>query len=222
MTNIPKRVRALRLLRMIFLILFIVSLLSLAVTAIAAALGGNSEAVPDGVGIAIAVLTSVFSIMRFVGIVTFAVALIVTMTVNKQCFAAFWLGFAAGLLAIFSVALEYTLESRVAANVLSLLASLCVAASVFELIEGIYDKQERKSPLFSFVCVALGLMVVGAILDFIVYMVRMDGVVATSLYVVGEIAYIVSYGIIFGCLHLSYKEVKKLNLESEGTLNEAH
>ena len=220
MTDIPKRIRALRLLRLVFLVYFIVSILSLASAAIASGLAG-SETIPDGVGITIALLTSIFSIARLVGMVVFAVILIITMVVNKQCLAAFWLGFAAALMAIFSVLLEYSLESRIPANVLSMLAGFCIAASVFELIEGIYDKQERKSPLFGFVCVALGLMVISTVLDFIVFIVKMDGIVATSIYLVGEVGFIVSYGIIYGCLQMSYKEVKKMKLESEVAINEA-
>ena len=220
MTDIPKRVRALRLLRVIFLIYFIVSILSLFITALVLSLSGN-ETIPDGVAITTSVLMSIFGILRFVGMVAFAVTLIITMVINKQCLAAFWFGLAAGLMAIFAGVLEYTLSSRIPANVLSMLAGFCLAASIFELIEGIYDKQERKSPLFSFVCVALGLMVVSTIFDFLVFIAKMDGVVATSLYLISEIGFILSHGIIFVCLHLALKDVKKHNLESEVVPNEA-
>ena len=205
---------------MIFLVYFVVSILSLTATLLALGLSGNAS-IPDGVGITIAVLMSIFNIIRFVGMVAFAVTLIITMVVNKQCLIAFWFGLASGLMALTAGVLEYTLDTRVPTYVLSMLANFSLTISIFELIDGIYDKHERKSPLFNFVCIALGLMIVSAVLEFVAFIARVDGIVATSLYLLSEIGYILSYGIIFGCLHQSYKEVQKYNIESEGTLNEA-
>lgn len=219
-THIPHRVRALRYLRLIFLVYFIAALGSFLSTIIASAISGGD--VPVGVGVTFTVFDTIFFLMKLVAIVLFAVTLVLTMEVNRECRLAFWVGMASAALSLAAGVMEFAMEDRMAGRVLSMVAVFGVAFSIFALIDGIYEQQARKSPLFAFACIAIGFTVVGAILEFLAFSFRFQDISGAWLFIAGEICYILGYGVIFGCLHRAQKEVKDVeeSLEKEEKANE--
>lgn len=219
MTNIPQRVRALRFLRIIFLISFIVSIVSLATVLVALGVGSSRE-VSQAAGVTISVLTTICQTAFLVVVVLLGITLIASMSVNKGCRIAFWFGIIAAILAIVSGVLDYTLASRIPSHVLSMISTLCVAASIVTLIDGIYDSQQRKSPLWNFVCISIFLLVASTILSFVVFVAPMTAETSVALYLVSEVGFVLAYGIIWGCTQKSYTEVQTY-LEREECSNEA-
>jgi len=218
MTNIPKRVRALRFLRIIFLVSFIVSVLSLINMVVALGISGTEF--PEAAGVTIAVLDTIFNSIAALVAIFLVITLIVTMSVNKECYVAFCLGMAGALMAIVSFILEYTLETRLPTYLLSMLTGFCVAGALFALVDGVYEHQQRKSPLNTFFCIAIGLLVVSAVLAFVTFVAKMPTGASIALYLASEVGYVLAYGIIWGCLQKSFKEIKKFE-QSEECLNEA-
>ena len=88
------------------------------------------------------------------------------------------------------------------------------------MIDGIYDRQQRKSPLWNFVCISIFLLVASTILSFVVFVAPMTAETSVALYLVSEVGFVLAYGIIWGCVQKSYTEVQTY-LEREECLNEA-
>lgn len=208
MTDIAKRVRALRLLRDVFMLSFIVGACSLVLLAITLPLGINEVNVPAGIGMTIVVFETIFDVLRLVAIVLFALALILTIQINKECRIAFWLGIVAGVLAIIAGVFQYSMESRVSGYVLGMISTILLALAVYALVDGIFEKQARGTSLFALNCVGIGLMILAAIAEFVAVIAGLPHDVASSLYLISIIFYFLGNLIVFLCLNKTYKTIK--------------
>ena len=225
MTFISKRIRALRYLRDISTISFVAALGSLILMAILIGIGNSGKGVSEAAGITVYVFDTAFNIARIIAIILFAIVLVLTLEVNGECRSAFWVGVGSGILALMSGIFTYTLQAQVVPFLMMLLAYLGVAVALFLLIDGVFEKQARKTQLFSIACLGIGLLAVGSVLEFITFVAPLEDATAIALYFASEAAIFLAYFIIFIALQLGYKKISSDEevikaQESEEAINE--
>ena len=208
MTDIAKRVKALRLLRDIFMLTFIVGACSLILMVILLPLSSGTAQIPDALGVFIFVLDTIFTVLKLAAIVLFAITLILTIPINKECRLAFWCGVVAALCAILSGIFQYTLQSRMASYVLSMVCTLALVASIFLLVDGIFDQKARSTTIFYLMCVGIFLMVLAAVFEFIAFGAGLSHDVTSTFYLVSLIGYFLGHLIVFLSLNKGYRLVK--------------
>lgn len=213
MTDISKRLRALWFLRIIFCISMIISIASV-ITALVTVSFGEGHQFSEAGAMVFFSLESVYSVGRLVVIILAAATLILTMKINKECTAAFGFGIGAGVLALVAAVFQYITATRTVGFVLSFISDLALAVALFLLIDGIFERKARKSPLFTFVMLGLCLMVIYAVLSFIAFYTKFPEGAVSSIYTASEICYILYNVILFICLHSCLKEIKNAT-ESE-------
>ena len=214
MTNITSRIKALGLLRWIFLISFIIAIGSFALIFIAFALGSDYQ-FSGAAGTAYSVLTIIFSVGHFLVIILSAATFILTFRVNSECRLALYLGICAAVLSIVSCVLSNVSAGETAGSILGLIGDLTIAVALFALIDGIFEKQARKEPLFHFALLGICLMVVYAVLSFVNSIVTVNSTFSAIIYTVGAVSYILSSLIVFMGLNSCLNTIKQQYQESE-------
>ena len=206
MSDIARRMKALRFLRDIFFISFIIALCSFILMAVILFLG-EEYPFSSGSGMAIIVIESILNIGRIVVVILLAITLILTMSINKECRLAFLVAVGAAILSIIAGILIRTGSSRILCYVFSFISELAVAFSTFALIDGVFEKQTRKTPLFQFVIASVCLYAIAALFYFLAYVIKYSAPVFSALVTAGEVCYILSSFIIFLSLHNALKMI---------------
>lgn len=213
MTDISKRIKALFFLRVIFLISLIAGLGSFLTEAIALSFG-EGHVFSEAGSMTIYVFVSIFTILKLLVIVLVAATLILSAKVNKECLTALCFALVAAVLAILSGVFQYISDTKLVGWILGLVSGLVFAAATFLLIDGIFDKQARKTPLFSFATLGICLMVVSNVLSFLVYLIKTPEGLQGAVYSAAEVTAILYSAILFLAIHLCLKEIKNTK-ESE-------
>ena len=213
MTDISKRIKALFFLRAIFLLSLVTSLGSFILEGIALSFGEGHVFSAAG-GMAIYVLTTIFTILRLLAIVLVAATLVLTIGINGECKAAFWTAIGAAVMAIASGILLYTPSTRVAGWIVGFGADLAFAGATFMLIDGIFDRKARGTPLFSFAVLGIALMVVSSICTLLTFFVKAPEALLGAVYSASQVTHIVYCVILFLAIHSCLKEGRSMK-ESE-------
>ena len=213
MKDISKRIKALFFLRAIFLISIIAGFGSFLVEGIALSFG-EGHAFSEGGAMTLMVFTGIFTALRLLVIVLSAATFILTMKINKECLAAFFTAIGAAVLAIAAGVLVYTQGTAQACFSLELVSGIALAVSAFLLIDGIFDQQARKTPLFKFAMLGICLMVIASVISFIVYFVKTPEGLLGAVYSAGQVTYIISSITLFLAIHLCLQEIRNYQ-ESE-------
>lgn len=213
MTDISKRIKALFFLRAIFLLSLVAGLGSFLVEGIALSFGEGHVFSAAG-GMTIYVLTTIFTILRLLAIVLVAATLVLTVGINGECKAAFWTAIGAAVTAIASGILLYLPATRTAGWVVGFVADLGLAGATFLLIDGIFDRKARGTPLFGFAVLGIALMVVSSICTLLTYFVKAPEALLGAVYSASQVTHIVYCVILFLAIHSCLKEGRSMK-ESE-------
>lgn len=213
MKDISKRIKALFFLRFIFLISLVVGIGSLLVEIIALSFG-DGHVFSEAGSITILVFVSIFGILRILVVVLSAAIFILVMKINKECMGAFLTAFCSAILGIVSMILQYTNGANTASLTLSLVSGIGLSAATFMLIDGIFDQQARKNPLFSFAMLGICLMVVSSVLSFLTYTIKVQEGLVGAIYMGSQMSCILYSIILFMAINSCLKDVKNIE-ESE-------
>ena len=213
MTNIANRIKALGLLRWIYLISLVIASASFILIFIALALGSEYQFTEPG-GVTYYVLTLILSIAHFVVIVLIAATFILTFRLNIECRISFFIGIGAAVLSIASGIMVVVPVAAYAGLIIAMISDLLITAALFALIDGIFEKQARGTPLFNFAMLGMCLNVVYTVFSFVASVFRLNEAFSAVLYTIGAVCYILSSLIIFMSLNSSLKEIKRYQ-ESE-------
>jgi hypothetical protein len=206
MNDIPKRLRALRFLKIIYLIAMIASIGYLITLSVLLGIDPAHEWSAGG-AIFVEVLMGIFNVARIVVVVLTAVTLILTCKVNKECGIALGLGIAAAVFSIVSGALLLAPIDRTASSVLSFVANLATAAALFALLDGIFERKARGTPLFHFVILGLVLYIIWAIFDLFTVVLPLQATASYALFYTSEVIATLADVIVFLALRGTLKEI---------------
>lgn len=213
MTDISKRIKALFFLRAIFLLSLVAGLGSFLVEGIALSFGEGHVFSAAG-GMTIYVLTTIFTILRLLAIVLVAATLVLIVGINGECKAAFCTAIGAAVTAIASGILMYLPATRAAGWVVGFVADLALAGATFMLIDGIFDRKARGTPLFGFAVLGIALMVVSSICTLLTYFIKAPEALLGAVYSASQVTHIVYCVILFLAIHSCLKEGRSMK-ESE-------
>ena len=212
MNDIPARLRALRFLKVIYLIAMIASIGYLLTLTVLLGIDRNVEWNQAG-AITVETLLGLFTGARILVIVFSAVTLILTRKVNKECRLALFFGIGAAVLAIVSGALLLAPIDRTVSSAVGLVANLATVATLFALLDGIFEKKERGTPLFHFVVLGLILYTLWAVLDFLVVAIPFMVTASYVLYYMSEVIATLADIIVFLALRETLREIKAYKIE---------
>ena len=213
MKDISKRIKALFFLRFIFLISLVVGIGSLLVEIIALSFG-DGHVFSEAGSITILVFVTIFGILRILVVVLSAAIFILVMKINKECMGAFLTAFCSAILGIVSMILQYTNGANTVTLTLSLVSGIGLSIATFMLIDGIFDQQARKNPLFSFAMLGICLMVVSSVLSFLTYTIKVQEGLVGAIYMGSQMSCILYSIILFMAINSCLKDVKNIE-ESE-------
>lgn len=213
MKDISKRIKALFFLRFIFLISLVVGIGSLLVEIIALSFG-DGHVFSEAGSITILVFVSIFGILRILVVVLSAAIFILVMKINKECMGAFLTAVCSAILGIVSMILQYINGATTVSLTLSLVSGIGLSAATFMLIDGIFDQQARKNPLFSFAMLGICLMVVSSVLSFLTYTIKVQEGLVGAIYMGSQMSCILYSIILFMAINSCLKDVKNIE-ESE-------
>lgn len=213
MKDISKRIKALFFLRFIFLISLVVGIGSLLVEIIALSFG-DGHVFSEAGSITILVFVTIFGILRILVVVLSAAIFILVMKINKECMGAFLTAFCSAILGIVSMILQYTNGANTVTLTLSLISGIGLSIATFMLIDGIFDQQARKNPLFSFAMLGICLMVVSSVLSFLTYTIKVQEGLVGAIYMGSQMSCILYSIILFMAINSCLKDVKNIE-ESE-------
>lgn len=206
MNDIPKRLRALRFLKVIYLIAMIASIGYLVTLSVLLGIDPNYEWNAGG-AITIEVLLTIFNVIRILVVVMTAVTLILTCKVNKECGLALGFGIGAAVLSIASGVLLLLPIDRTASSILSFLSNLATVASLFALLDGIFERKARGTPLFHFIVLGLVLYAIWAIFDFFTVVLPLQAMASYAIFYTSEVIATLSDVIIFLALRGTLKQI---------------
>ena len=212
MNDIPTRLRALRFLKMIYLIAMIASIGYLITLTVLLGIDRNVEWNQAG-AITVEALLGLFTGARILVIVFSAVVLILTRKVNKECRLALGFGIGAAVLAIVSGVLLLAPVDHTISSAVGLVANLATVATLFTLLDGIFEKKERGTPLFNFVVLGLVLFAVWAIMDFLVVAIPFVETASYVLFYTSEVLAALADIIVFLALRGTLKEIEAYKIE---------
>ena len=213
MKDIAKRIKALFFLRAIFLISLVVGIGSLLVEGIAMSFG-EDHVFSEAGSMTVYILAIIFGVLRVLVVILSAVTLIFVRNINKECRAALFTTLASAVIGIVGLVLQYFGATKTAGIAIGLVSGIGFAAATFLLIDGIFDRQARKEPLFHFAVLGIVLMVVSSVLSFLSYIIKNPDGLLGAVYGGSQLLVIIYSIIIFMSLNACLKEAKNIK-ESE-------